>query len=322
MSLQPLRQENDGWSELRRCPQWAIVDSTTGKWLHSKFAIDELNNNTCQKFIRERKANPNLKLSFELDNSGYVVVRLKSSFQFPDSALLAEYQERVWEKQQQLRAQFHSYSIVSPSGDLLIWLKGTAESCKLDFYNVQIHTSGLIDVAGSSVDNLPINDSCQYELDELMKLKAQWDANEEQEWESVEAELEAEEEAEQMACENLKKVIPISGPSTPPMKSLTLLKPNYVEQTPSVFSYSDADRDDPVDKVVTCNAHNMISGDSGSGKSTFVKALLRAVADGVPFLGIPTKQRKVLYLDYENTLPRIREHFQRAHATDGDNFWY
>jgi hypothetical protein len=95
---------------------------------------------------------------------------------------------------------------------------------------------------------------------------------------------------------------------------------NLIDSVPSVFGYDDLGRDDAVKNLITCGAIIMISGDAGSGKSTFVTALCDAVANGTPFLGLPTDRRKVLYLDYENSLPRIQERFKRLKVkSDGPN---
>lgn len=47
---------------------------------------------------------------------------------------------------------------------------------------------------------------------------------------------------------------------------------------------------------------NILAGDSGIGKSPLIYQLGLAVAAGMPFLGSPTRQCKVLLVDYENSL--------------------
>ena len=48
----------------------------------------------------------------------------------------------------------------------------------------------------------------------------------------------------------------------------------------------------------------MLHGDGGIGKSLFALGLARAVTRGEPFLGWPTQQGRVIYLDAENPLAR------------------
>jgi hypothetical protein len=50
----------------------------------------------------------------------------------------------------------------------------------------------------------------------------------------------------------------------------------------------------------------LVFGERGSFKSTLFLALAKAVAAGEKFLGMKTKRRKVLYLDYENPLDVIK----------------
>src|ERR1035438_4946944 len=50
---------------------------------------------------------------------------------------------------------------------------------------------------------------------------------------------------------------------------------------------------------------NLLVGDSGVGKSPLAYQLALAVACGTPFLDIPVRPGKVLYVDYENHLPDI-----------------
>jgi AAA domain len=53
-----------------------------------------------------------------------------------------------------------------------------------------------------------------------------------------------------------------------------------------------------------------------------ISSLCFAVANGTPFLGLPTVRRCVLYLDAENSRKRITKRFERLHITDGPNFKY
>ena len=47
---------------------------------------------------------------------------------------------------------------------------------------------------------------------------------------------------------------------------------------------------------------NILVGDSGIGKSPLTYQMALAIAGGIPFLGIRTRQANVLLIDYENSL--------------------
>lgn len=66
-----------------------------------------------------------------------------------------------------------------------------------------------------------------------------------------------------------------------------------------------------------------LTGAAGSGKSSVALCLGHAVATGQPFLGQPTKQRKVLILDRENGLYVYSERFKRfaLERTPDLNVW-
>ena len=57
-----------------------------------------------------------------------------------------------------------------------------------------------------------------------------------------------------------------------------------------------------VDLLVPPASVNIAVGDSGLGKSPWVYQLSLCVAAGVPFLGLPVKQGRVLHIDLENGL--------------------
>lgn len=66
----------------------------------------------------------------------------------------------------------------------------------------------------------------------------------------------------------------------------------------------------------------MLSGDSGSGKSIFATAIAGAVVNGMPFLGMETKKRKVLYMDRENPLSAARQHLFDLHIERNEDLIY
>lgn len=67
---------------------------------------------------------------------------------------------------------------------------------------------------------------------------------------------------------------------------------------------------------------NMITGDSGDGKSTLALALAGAVAHGSTFLGRACAQRQVLYCDRENPLFTIKERLERLKIRETANLHY
>jgi hypothetical protein len=57
-----------------------------------------------------------------------------------------------------------------------------------------------------------------------------------------------------------------------------------------------------VDKLVPKGAITLLHGPGGLGKTWLCLALAKAVSEGLPFLGLQTKQCEVVYVDYENPL--------------------
>jgi hypothetical protein len=58
---------------------------------------------------------------------------------------------------------------------------------------------------------------------------------------------------------------------------------------------------DVVDTIIPASSVNIAVGDSGIGKTPLFYLLGLSVATGKPFLGYPTKQGRVMMLDYENS---------------------
>ena len=97
--------------------------------------------------------------------------------------------------------------------------------------------------------------------------------------------------------------IPNAPPELTPQKLLSLgvLSPGHVdriiaEQTQKQFL---------VQGLLPAKSIAFAAGDSTIGKSPLVHQLALAVAEGVPFLGMPTKQSRVLLFDLENSLGRL-----------------
>jgi len=77
-----------------------------------------------------------------------------------------------------------------------------------------------------------------------------------------------------------------------------------------------------VDDFLPEGSLTMLSGESGSGKSTITLLLASAVAEGKPFLGHPTKQKKVIIIDRENGGGIYKERFGRLRVGKHENITY
>jgi archaellum biogenesis ATPase FlaH len=66
----------------------------------------------------------------------------------------------------------------------------------------------------------------------------------------------------------------------------------------------------------------LVTGDSGSGKSSLVSAICCAISGGDSFAGLRTQRRPVVYLDKENGLPIVAERFSRLGISDSPDFRY
>ena len=77
-----------------------------------------------------------------------------------------------------------------------------------------------------------------------------------------------------------------------------------------------------VDEFLPSESVTMLSGESGSGKSTITLLLADAVANGEPFLGHPTKQTKVLIVDRENGAGIYKERFARLKMNRSQDIYY
>src|SRR5262245_30880164 len=85
----------------------------------------------------------------------------------------------------------------------------------------------------------------------------------------------------------------------------------HVRSIPSVWSFEAGEIEWVLEALVAAGTVNLLTGDSGIGKSTFALALAGAIAHGKPFLGRPTKRCPVLYVDRENPLPITKERLLR-----------
>ncbi|HWE52462.1 MAG TPA: AAA family ATPase [Bryobacteraceae bacterium] len=75
-----------------------------------------------------------------------------------------------------------------------------------------------------------------------------------------------------------------------------------------------------VSSLIAERTVTLITGDSGSGKSTIVTAIGSAVERGAVFAGLETQRRPVLFLDRENPLPIVVERLDRLGISDSQNF--
>lgn len=103
------------------------------------------------------------------------------------------------------------------------------------------------------------------------------------------------------------------GPLPPGIRSITEIKP--------LSAYAGRAIDYVVEDTFAVGTVNLISGDSGSGKTTFASAVCSAVRRGAPFAGLATQRRPVLILDRENPLSVVSERFERLGIVDGPNFF-
>lgn len=84
-----------------------------------------------------------------------------------------------------------------------------------------------------------------------------------------------------------------------------------VRSLPSVWTWEHAEPEWIVEGLIAAGSVNLITGDSGVGKSTLMLELAGAIAHGKPFLGRETKRRPVLYVDRENPLFIVKERLLR-----------
>jgi archaellum biogenesis ATPase FlaH len=93
-----------------------------------------------------------------------------------------------------------------------------------------------------------------------------------------------------------------------------------VADVPSIFSLAHQTIDFIVEGLLAAGTVTMVTGDAGSGKSTFLSAIGSAVEQGIPFAGLATQRRPVLILDRENPGVVVIERFNRLGIRDSENF--
>jgi len=76
-----------------------------------------------------------------------------------------------------------------------------------------------------------------------------------------------------------------------------------------------------LDKLIPARSLTLLHGPGGLGKTWLSLAIGKAVSEGVPFLGLPTKRRPVIYIDFENPWPMLIDRVRRLDITDV-RFWH
>lgn len=81
---------------------------------------------------------------------------------------------------------------------------------------------------------------------------------------------------------------------------------NMLPELPSVWE-TEATVEWVVDRMIPVGSVNLVSAESGTGKTWVAYALAGAVSQGQQFLGLPVKQMPVLYIDGENPLALVKD---------------
>jgi hypothetical protein len=76
-----------------------------------------------------------------------------------------------------------------------------------------------------------------------------------------------------------------------------------------------------VDKLAPCRSLILLHGPAGLAKTWLALCICKAVSEGVPFLGLPTKQRFATYIDYENPFPNLADRIRKLNIQDV-RFWH
>jgi hypothetical protein len=76
-----------------------------------------------------------------------------------------------------------------------------------------------------------------------------------------------------------------------------------------------------VQKLVPARSITVLHSPGGLGKTWFSLGLANAVSQGLPFLGLATKQRPVCYLDFENPLPLLIDRARKLNIREV-LFWH
>ena len=85
-------------------------------------------------------------------------------------------------------------------------------------------------------------------------------------------------------------------PITPPSPSTRI---HHISDLPSVWDFP-ADLEWLIEGVMSVGSVNLLTAESGTGKSWVAYAIAGAVATGKPFAGLAVQKRPVVYIDGEN----------------------
>ena len=75
------------------------------------------------------------------------------------------------------------------------------------------------------------------------------------------------------------------------------------------------------DRLIYANAINLFSARGGMGKTILSLQGANAITREIPFLGLKTIQRQVVYVDFENSLPTLIDRIRRIGASNV-LFWH
>ncbi|HEY3840277.1 MAG TPA: AAA family ATPase, partial [Bryobacteraceae bacterium] len=95
-----------------------------------------------------------------------------------------------------------------------------------------------------------------------------------------------------------------------------------VDDVASIFTFANQQVEFVVDGLFPVGTVCALTGGSGDGKTTAAIAIGSAIERGVPFAGMATQRRPVLFLDRENPLPAIVERYERMNIRDSENCRY
>lgn len=76
-----------------------------------------------------------------------------------------------------------------------------------------------------------------------------------------------------------------------------------------------------IDKLAPCRSLILLHGPGGLAKTWLALCIAKAVSEGVPFLGLTTKQRFVIYVDFENPWPMLIDRVRKLDIRDV-RFWH
>jgi predicted ATP-dependent serine protease len=118
---------------------------------------------------------------------------------------------------------------------------------------------------------------------------------------------------------------PVEAPAEgPPAKAVVEIRPREritaITQLPSIWTM-EANVEWLIDGILPLGSVNLITSESGVGKTWLAYAIAGAVARGESFAGLKVQQRPVLYLDGENPLCVAKQRLFHLGIPQTPNFW-